>query len=138
MLHLIVSLKTLKCLAASVSRSMKNLFKEVGSFIFSQLQGLEDASLTLAGENSLYIRYNGAKVRQNTYVNQTQISLQYKLGKKVLTAQWILHPEPSMALQQAESYLKELREQAATLPDSPHASEFGGGQSEIDFKGQLP
>ena len=118
---------------------MKTLFKNLGQEIFKLLQDDEDLSLQISGEDTLYIRYNKAQVRQSTQVHQYTLKMIYKKGKKVLSQEWSLESDPAIALAAAQNYFFFLRKTAAHLAESPFEPDMiNHGQSEVDHDGNLP
>ncbi len=118
---------------------MKKIFKQIGVEIFSELHVVEEASLQLFGEDTIYIRYNSGQVRQNTQVHQYSLTLVYKKGKKVLHQSWSMIADASQAIEEAKKYLYFLREQAVLIAESPFEPEMSNhGKSDVDHKGNLP
>ncbi len=118
---------------------MKKQFKTIGTALFSLLENQEEISLRLAGEDTLYIRYNGGQVRQNTQVHQYLMTLVYKNGKKILTQSWSLGNNPAESLLEAQRYLSFLREEAKNIAESPYEPDMvNHGHSEVDHPGRLP
>ena len=118
---------------------MKKIFQQLGTEIFSELQPGEDASLSLSGEETIYIRYNGGQVRQNTQVHQYSVNLVYKKGRQVLSHSWPFAEDPSRSLVDGKNYLQFLRDESKTIAESPYEPEIvHHGRSEVDLKGQLP
>ena len=55
--------------------TMKSTFNAVADHILNQLTAGEEATLNLHAEESLFVRFNNNKVRQNTDVEQRSLSL---------------------------------------------------------------
>ncbi len=118
---------------------MKAQFKNIGRTLFSLLEKNETASLRLTGEDTLYIRYNSGKVRQNTQVHQYIVTLVYKNGKKVLSQEWSMGNDPIQSVEEAKKHLQSLREEAKNIADSPFEPEMvNHGSSDVDHEGHLP
>lgn len=61
---------------------MKNYIKSLSVNLFSDLKSNEELSLSLHSEESEFIRFNHSKVRQNTTVNQHELTLQFQADNK--------------------------------------------------------
>ncbi len=64
--------------------NIKNYLKEFSGLIFQKLLPNEELALFLHSEDSLFLRFNGSKVRQNTTVSQHEIILTLQTEYKVI------------------------------------------------------
>lgn len=118
---------------------MQAAFEDLAEQLFAQLGDDEALTLSVEGEDSTFVRFNRAKVRQVTQVLQWDLTLRYQRRAKVLSYSLQLGAPLADSLVQCTGALAELREQAAVLPDDPFAGEveFHGRTCEI-FTGLLP
>ena len=65
--------------------NMKTYLKKISESIFSSLASSEDLGLFLHSEDSLFLRFNGSKIRQNTTVSQHEITLTYQADQKKIS-----------------------------------------------------
>lgn len=118
---------------------MQDLYKQISAAIFDSLQNDEAAVTTLSGEDTLYLRYNGGKIRQNTQVHQYEMSLRYRKENKTMSLSWSFENNKELAIKTALESLNWLRKECALIPDSDHLTPIENlGHSENNFKGQLP
>lgn len=113
-------------------------FDAVADRVLNSLQGGESATLNLNAEESLFIRFNRTKVRQNTNVKQLNIDLQLqKTGRtskmrRTLTGNVIIDCEAMLNL------LKQCRAELSILSNDPHQVEVkNNGGSDETFRGTL-
>jgi predicted Zn-dependent protease len=101
----------------------KHIFYSLGPRIFSSLKDHEELTLTLNGEETLYFRFNNAKIRQTINVSQGFLNLNFSFQGK--TCSWSLpfienHDDMIDKLLKA---LHSLRIETATLPIDPYLEE---------------
>ena len=67
---------------------MEKEFKNISELLFSQLNKEEDLILSLSGENSQFIRFKNASVRQTGLVDDAELELKFisavKLGQELI------------------------------------------------------
>lgn len=61
---------------------MKNYLKQLSTNLFSALRANEELSLGLHSEESEFVRFNHSKVRQNTSVNQHELTMNFQADNK--------------------------------------------------------
>lgn len=118
---------------------MQAAFELLANQLYAELGDDEALTLSVQGEDTTFVRFNRAKVRQVTQVLQWDLTLRYQRGGKILSYSLQLGAPLADSLAQCLGVLAELREQAAVLPDDPFAGEVEnhGRTCEI-FTGQLP
>ena len=72
-------------------------FDAVSEALFSALQAGEDLTLNLAAEDTLFIRFNGNRVRQNTDVTQRVLSLIFHVKRNLSRHGHIARPDRQFA-----------------------------------------
>lgn len=106
--------------------------------LFSALEVGEDLTLNLAAEDTLFIRFNGNRVRQNTDVTQRVLSLIFHVHGRTVEQSLTLSGRQEADRHAASAALSRCREEAACLPLDPHQVEFqNNGSSEEEFRGSL-
>ena len=104
------------------------IFKNFCNQAFNKILPHEQLSFFLHSEESVFIRFNQSKVRQNTLVHQHELSVQYfynKNQKKIkITETILMTQDPEMDLRLFEQCLNSMREQALTLPSSQDFTEL--------------
>ena len=113
-------------------------FDAVADSVLGSLQGDEAATLNLSAEESLFVRFNDNKVRQNTNVEQISMALQLQgAGRTVGMSRTVsgnVHTDRDAMLQM----LAQCRAELAVLPTDPHqVPVHNHGSSDETFRGQL-
>ncbi|MBX2988711.1 MAG: Zn-dependent protease [Bdellovibrionaceae bacterium] len=118
---------------------LKDHFQRLSDDLLSGLPAGEDVVLNLEAEDSLFLRFNANRVRQNTEVEQIVLSLRLqKDGRstqisRTLSGRFERDRDLGLAL------LREAREEIRALPADPHLVPLKNhGTSNAEFPGQLP
>ncbi|MFN7729339.1 MAG: TldD/PmbA family protein [Bdellovibrio sp.] len=108
----------------SFAADSKKLFTELKTRLFNDLKEGEELNLNLNAEDTLFVRLNNARVRQNTEVEQRQIELVFQKNQKRLTMQTDLtgHLEEDARL--CQSLVARARAETDILPEDPGATPF--------------
>jgi len=116
-------LKILKFLGDSMfskeQSSMHNYISDLSKKIFSVLQPSEELGLFLHSEESLFLRFNSALVRQNTSVHQHELTLTYQKNKRVLKQTYNLKLDLFADFEKAQDLLQEARVQLPLMDENP-------------------
>ena len=117
---------------------VRELFDAVTDKVLAGLQGDESATLNLDAEETLFIRFNSNKVRQNTNVEQRSIALKLQGGGRSTemsrTLSGVIETDSDAMLQ----LLSRCREELAVLPPDPHQVPLENhGSSDETFRGTL-
>ncbi len=139
----LVFLKILKFLEATKVQEfigqLKESFFSLGQATCNALHANEEAVLSLNAEDSTYIRFNNAKIRQNTSVKQVFVTLEYQQSGRSLKYTYPITGDLSSDQSKALEYLQQARQEAHTLPEDPFwVPLLTGPSSDKDFIGQLP
>lgn len=111
----------------------------LGDSLLSELRAGEDASLNLEAEQSLYVRFNQNRVRQNTDVEQMVWTLQLQAANRTVQRSWTLSGDFETDLARSRAQLEGARRELAVLPEDPHQVALANnGRSEQRFDGALP
>ncbi len=94
-------------------------FHDLQGALFAGLRGAEICTCTYEGEQSDFVRFNHARVRQAGHVEQGYLSLHLVQGQRHATAQYALSGEISQDTAAGARLIGELRETLAGLPDDP-------------------
>ncbi|MBG07853.1 MAG: Zn-dependent protease [Halobacteriovoraceae bacterium] len=122
----------------------KETFYNIGQDLFKGLEKGEDLTIALSGEETTYIRFNGAKVRQA--LNVVQGDLIMTLNSKNRTSSLRVgfadgkdQNSFESNLKSLKEALKELRAETSTLPEDPYlVPTENHGQYEREHEGSLP
>jgi predicted Zn-dependent protease len=118
--------------------TVRQHFDAVADGLLQRLQGDEAATLNLNAEETLFVRFNNNRVRQNTNVEQISIALQLQSAGRTAEMTRTLSGNletDSAAMQQV---LSQCRAELAVLPQDPHQVPIENhGSSDETFNGQL-
>lgn len=116
-------------------RQKQNL-KTLSHALFQELKSEEHMTLSYAGEESLFLRINQAKVRQASDVTQGYLSLDLISGRRHTECTFSLTGDVSQDLKQALKMLEHCRKECTSLPDDPFlVLPEGSEKSEEDHYG---
>ncbi|MGZ3791403.1 MAG: TldD/PmbA family protein [Bdellovibrio sp.] len=113
-------------------------FNEIADYLLSNLQGQEQANVNLHGENSLFVRFNGGKVRQNTQVEQKSIGLLLQKNGKTAQLNFSMTGSTEENIKRANHWLSVVRKECELLPEDPFQVPLkNNGCSDSTRKGSL-
>lgn len=117
---------------------MKQAFESLGEFLFNELKGNEELNLNLNGEQSTYLRFNKAQVRQNTFVDQKFLSISYQNEGRKVSFDLTLTGQREVDRQNARFLLDRSRAETQVLPADPFLVPMENrGQSSKIHEGKL-
>ncbi len=116
----------------------RELFDAVADKVLASLQGDEAATLNLSAEETLFIRFNSNKVRQNTDVEQISMSLQLQGAGRSTAMSRTLSGNVANDCDAMLQMLNQCRAELAILPIDPHQVPLENhGSSDETFRGAL-
>lgn len=101
-------------------RDIRLHFDAIASHVLGQLLGDEAATLNLNAEESLFLRFNRNRVRQNTDVHQIGLSLQLQSQGRTLVRSCMLTGLLDADTAKMESILQACRAEVPQLDIDPH------------------
>lgn len=114
-------------------------FDALSEACFAGLQGGEALTLNLAAEDQHYLRFNAARVRQSTRVEQRRVTLCYQANGRRAVYSFDLTGSIDQDVASAQSLLNRARLETTVLPEDPFVSPLGNpGGSERHHTGQPP
>lgn len=114
-------------------------FAQLGDALFGALAPGEALAVNLAAEDSLFLRFNAGRLRQNTEVRQAQLTLLLQRDGRSVEISGTLAGVPARDLPAALVLLQQARADANTLPPDPYqVSLRDEGRSHAQFEGRLP
>ncbi len=99
--------------------NLKNYLEKLSQEFFTQLQGDEESDFFIHSEESQFIRFNGARVRQNTHVHQHELALRYQKNQRTLRVNLSLTLDFDQDLQKILSILQDCRDQLPRIDIHP-------------------
>jgi len=100
--------------------SSRERFEELVGWAKSQLEGDEILLARFDGENSDFIRFNGASVRQAGSVRQRSVELELIDGQRHTSGSVSLSEDDELDRGRVGSLLAELRDQVGLVPEDPY------------------
>lgn len=118
---------------------MKEQFRDLANNLFQDLNSDEDVTLNLAGEETQFVRFNQAKIRQATDVEQWALHFKYQRGDKTLSLSHNLSLSFEDNSKKCLEALMYAREEANLLPSDPFITPvLNHGQSSESYSGHIP
>ena len=117
---------------------VRELFDAVAAHVLSGLATGEELTINLTAEETLFVRFNGNRVRQNTDVEQINVSLRLQVNQRTVEKSRTLSGD--IASDQAASMrlLESCREESSNLPaDANQVPIENNGSSSEEFSGGL-
>jgi len=113
-------------------------FDAVADSVLVSLQGDEAATLNLSAEETLFVRFNNNKVRQNTSVTQISMALQLQGAGRTAEMSSTLSGDVGRDRVAMLQLLAQCRAELTELPPDPHQVPITQhGSSDETFRGQL-
>jgi predicted Zn-dependent protease len=122
----------------SVLAGLEERFYAAGEQLFAALAGDEALTFSLGAEDSVFVRFNGARVRQSTAVDQKNVGLELqKNGRTAAIAVPFAGADDELPARLRDA-LDRLRGETAGLPEDPYQVAFvNNGASRQVLPGSL-
>lgn len=118
--------------------NLKTHFNDLSQFLFSQLKGTEELNLTVTAEQSTFLRFNNARIRQNTCVDQVSLSMTFQAQQRKVVYDATLTGDKTWDQQTLLNLLLRARDEVTQLPeDSFLVPMENKGQSDKTHTGLL-
>ena len=119
-------------------RTVRTHFNAVANHVLGQLRGDEAITLNLSAEDTLYVRFNANRVRQNTDVQQMVLSLQLQSVGRTVKKSCTLSGSLDADCNKLSAVLKACRAEVAVLDVDPNQVPIvNHGSSDEEFPGAL-
>ncbi len=113
-------------------------FDRVSTELLGLLQAGEEATLNLSAEETLFVRFNGNRVRQNTDVAQIDVALRLQSKGRTVEHSRTLSGDPEVDRAAMQRLLESCRREITVLPPDPHQVPMeNNGSSDEEFRGAL-
>ena len=113
-------------------------FERVSTELLGQLQAGEEATLNLNAEETLFVRFNGNRVRQNTDVEQIVMALRLQSRGRTVEQSRTLSGNAVVDGAAMTRLLQSCRDEIMVLPPDPHQVPMqNNGVSDEEFRGAL-
>ena len=98
---------------------MEKIFNDLSESLFAGLNNNEEAILSFSGENSQFIRFNNASIRQTGMVDDAEIELKLISGKKISVGGFTVSGNKEIDLKRGIDEIKRMRKDNEEIPEDP-------------------
>lgn len=124
--------------AAAFASSVRAHFDVVAAHLLSGLDAGEELTINVSAENTLFVRFNGNRVRQNTDVEQLNVSLRLQSDGRTVEKSRTLSGNVGSDMAAMTHLLAHCREEVEHLPADPNqVPVVNNGTSSEEFSGVL-
>ncbi len=117
---------------------LENSFNDLADTLFADLKAGEELNLNLSGEESTFLRFNQAQIRQNTHVDQKSVSVEFQSNQRKSVFEYTLSGNAEQDRQLGRALLQRARDEVKVLPADPYLVAMENrGQSHKLHKGEL-
>lgn len=113
---------------------MKNYLQQFSESLFKKLLPNEELSLSLHSEDSLFLRFNNSKVRQNTTVSQHELTLTYQAEKRIIKYTFPLTLELTVDLSAAVEKMSQARNDLPATDENPQSFSIVNNGASVVYK----
>ena len=119
---------------------MENVFNNLSETLFSYLKENEYLVISFDGENSQFIRFNNASIRQTGLVDDAAMSLKYISNGRTCHGAFTISGHQTIDLERGKSELDRMRLESKELPEDPFLvlPKNSGSSHEIKVVNGLP
>lgn len=113
-------------------------FNTLCDFLFSNLNSDEVLNINLHAEDSIFVRFNANKIRQNTQIEQRDLSLTLQKNNRTAHIQFSITGDLEVDKKRGLEWLSWSRQECTLLPVDPYLVAFkNNGTSSETHKGHL-
>ncbi|MBT3519425.1 MAG: TldD/PmbA family protein [Candidatus Marinimicrobia bacterium] len=112
---------------------MEQIFNKISESLFTQIQNGENLILSFSGENSQFIRFNKAAVRQTGLVDDADLGLKFIANNRTVRGGFTVSGIFDVDIARGKSEIKRMRLEAQEIPEDPFVvlPENSGSSHEI-------
>ena len=100
---------------------MEKVFNPLSDFLFSYLKDEENLILSFTGEDSQFIRFNNATVRQTGLVNDSGLSMKFIANNRSCQASFTVSGNFDVDSERGKSEIDRMRVESQEIPEDPFA-----------------
>ena len=116
----------------------KNQFFNISESLFNSLNNGEELNISTSGENTQFIRFNNAKIRQSGLVLDSDLSINLIYNNRSCEKSFTLCNNETKNIEKAKLVLDSLRKEIVQLPEDPFIiMPQNLGSSDNVYKGDL-
>ena len=98
---------------------METLFKNLSESLFSSLNSGEMLTISFNGENSQFIRFNNALIRQTGLVDDAEVGLKFISNQRSCHAAFTMSGDFDTDLERGINALNRMRDESKEIPEDP-------------------
>ena len=98
---------------------MEKIFNSLGQSLFSELNDGEDLILSFYGENSQFVRFNNASVRQTGLVDDADIGLKFIANGRTCGGGFTVSGNFDTDLKRGRAEIDRMRSESNQIPEDP-------------------
>ncbi len=112
---------------------MEQIFNQLSESLFSELQNKENLILSFSGENSQFIRFNHANVRQTGLVDDADLGLKFIANNRTVRGGFTVSGNFDVDVARGKNEINRMRLEAQEIPEDPFVvlPENAGSSHEI-------
>ena len=112
---------------------MEQIFNKISESLFTEIQNGENLILSFSGENSQFIRFNKAAVRQTGLVDDADLGLKFIANNRTVRGGFTVSGIFDVDIARGKSEIKRMRLEAQEIPEDPFVvlPENSGSSHEI-------
>ena len=112
---------------------MEQIFNKISESLFTEIQNGENLILSFSGENSQFIRFNKAAVRQTGLVDDADLDLKFIANNRTVRGGLTVSGNFDVDIARGKSEIKRMRLEAQEIPEDPFVvlPENSGSSHEI-------
>ena len=124
--------------ASNFTNRVREHFDAVAAHVLSGLAAGEELTINVTAEETLFVRFNGNRVRQNTDVEQVNVSLRLQVNRRTVEKSRTLSGNLESDQAAMQRLLANCRDEALSLPIDPNQVPIkNNGSSSEEFSGAL-
>jgi len=98
---------------------MEKIFNNLCESLFSKLDSGEDLVLSFDGENSQFVRFNNASVRQTGLVDDADLGLKFISNGRTCNGGFTVSGNPDIDIKRGVSEIERMRAESREIPEDP-------------------
>jgi len=98
---------------------MEKTFEKISEYLFSKLNKDENLIISFSGENSQFIRFNNAAVRQTGLVDDADLGLKFISNGRTCSAGFTISGDFDLDLKRGLDEINRMRKESSEIPEDP-------------------
>ena len=98
---------------------MEKIFNQLSDTLFSELQNGEYLILSFSGENSQFIRFNAATIRQTGLVDDADLGMKFISNNRTCRGGFTVSGDCAMDITRGKAEIERMRTEVREIPEDP-------------------